>query len=404
MPSSKNGSGSDGGPNKGGARSSGAENSFSSFAAGPSSTTKRRSLSRSRRAQTTENEEGKQGVENQTITDSQSESSDDEENDQSISENEGKSEDKKPLRAIRALGNTPSGKTDTDDLFERRTAADFIAEGVVDDVDDLSTFAAKDDIRFGIDDLKDPFKEEAQKQDAEAKKLSEESIGKVVDVTGDGGVTKTLLAPGSGAKVLPGSQVLVQYTGKLEDGSVFDSTRDRDDGGFSFKLGMGTVIKGWEAAVSTMRVGEKSEYSISPNYAYGRRGMPPVIPGNATLTFEIELLEMKGGQSDEQVQNVVDFNPDLPRTPEDIAINYEMLKADRAEKRKTMTFFDRFYIISPFQSQTGEKPPWWINPNITFFIVTAFVGIGFYLVWISGAIHVGYVDHPVDVNIFKKTP
>lgn len=66
-----------------------------------------------------------------------------------------------------------------------------------------------------------------------------------------------------------------------------------------------------------------------------------------------------------------------------------------------MTLFERFYIISPFASQTGAKPPWWINPNITFFLIAALVGVGFYLVLLSGAIHIGYVEQPVDVNIFK---
>lgn len=308
--------------------------------------------------------------------------------------------DGRPLRAVRALGNKRASDADTDVVFEKKTAADFIAEGVVDDVDDVASFATKEDIRFGIDDLKDPFKEDAQKQDDEEKKLLEEYVGQTVNVTGDAGVKKTLLTVGSGVKVPAGATVKVEYTGKLEDGSIFDSSRKRK-GGFSFQLGKGMVIKGWEAAVSTMRVGETAEFTISPTYAYGRRGMPPVIPGNATLQFEIEVVDAKGGETEGQVQNVPDFNPDVPRTTEEIAARYEVLKKEREEQRKTMTFFDKFYIISPFQSQTGEKPPWWINPNITFFIVALFVAAGFYLVLLSGAIHVGYVDHPVDVNIFK---
>lgn len=369
--------------------STGDASSFSSFAVGPSSATKRRSLSRSTRTKSKAKAPAKdeESSKDTIAADEKDESATD-------------GADGRPLRAVRALGNKRSSNSDTDVVFEKKTAADFIAEGVVDDVDDVSSFATKDDIRFGIDDLKDPFKEDAQKQDDEEKKLLEGYVGQTVNVTGDAGVKKTLLTVGTGGKVPPGATVKVEYTGKLEDGTVFDSSRNRK-GGFSFQLGKGMVIKGWEAAVATMRTGEIAEFTITPTYAYGRRGMPPVIPGNSTLTFEIQVLDAKGGETEAQVQNVPDFNPDVPRTTDEIAARYEVLKKEREEKRKTMTFFDKFYIISPFQSQTGEKPPWWINPNITFFIVAVFVAAGFYLVLLSGAIHVGYVDHPVDVNIFK---
>lgn len=367
--------------------STGDASSFSSFAAGPTSATKRRSLSRSTRTKSKAKASAKNKDSSGAAVDGKDESATD-------------GKDGRPLRAVRALGNKRSSDADTDVVFEKKTAADFIAEGVVDDVDDVSSFATKDDIRFGIDDLKDPFKEDAQRQDDEEKKLLKEYVGQTVNVTGDAGVKKTLLTVGTGGKVPPGASVKVEYTGKLEDGTIFDSSRNRK-GGFSFQLGKGMVIKGWEAAVATMRIGETAEFTITPTYAYGRRGMPPVIPGNSTLTFEIQVLDAKGGETEAQVQNVPDFNPDVPRTTDELAARYEVLKKEREEKRKTMTFFDKFYIISPFQSQTGEKPPWWINPNITFFIVAVFVAAGFYLVLLSGAIHIGYVDHPVDVNIFK---
>ena len=90
--------------------------------------------------------------------------------------------------------------------------------------------------------------------------------------------------------------------------------------------------------------------------------MPPVIPGNSTLTFEIELLEASA-EKIEDVQSVADMNPDIPRTPSDIAESYEKKKED-FDKRKNRSFFELFYFISPSMSQTGEKPPLWINPNI----------------------------------------
>ncbi|EDQ90188.1 uncharacterized protein MONBRDRAFT_21434 [Monosiga brevicollis MX1] len=85
-----------------------------------------------------------------------------------------------------------------------------------------------------------------------------------------------------------GSKVFVHYVGTLENGDKFDSSRDRGDL-FSFELGAGRVIKGWDEGVSTMRVGEKSKFTIKSHKAYGDAGSPPKIPGGATLVFEIEL-------------------------------------------------------------------------------------------------------------------
>lgn len=307
--------------------------------------------------------------------------------------------DAEASRATRALG---TKKVTTPPKLEtRKTAADFIAEGVVDDMDS-SDFIAED-IRFGIDDVLDPFKEDDAAENKIRKESEAESeranIGKSINVTGDGGVKKQLVTPGNGDVVYQGAEVNVQYTGTLEDGTTFDSSRSRS-GGFSFELGAGRVIKGWEAGVATMRKGEVSTFEISPQYAYGRRGMPPVIPGSSTLTFEIELVDFRGGEQDE-IKKVSDFNPEVARTPEEIAKNYDARLETQEERRKNMSLLERFYIISPFASQTGERPPWWINPNITSFIILAFCGVGFYLVVLSGAVHIGYVDQPVDVNIFK---
>lgn len=303
------------------------------------------------------------------------------------------------LKAVRALGQK---KPRAPPAVSKKTAADFIAEGVVDDVDEVPSFEEAD-IRFGIDDVVDPFNADAEAE-AEQKILSDAEkqrldVGKNLDVTGDAGVLKRLVAPGVGDVVDAGASVDVQYTGKLNDGSVFDSSRKRP-GNFSFELGKGTVIKGWEAGVATMRVGEVAEFDIAPAYAYGRRGMPPVIPGNATLTFEVELVAAKGGQS-ENIKRVAEYNPGVARTPEDISREYDVLLETQAEKRKGMKFMDRFYFISPFASQTGERAPWYLNPRITFLGVFALCGVAFYLVIIAGGFHVGYVAQPVDVNIFK---
>jgi FKBP-type peptidyl-prolyl cis-trans isomerase len=94
---------------------------------------------------------------------------------------------------------------------------------------------------------------------------------------------------GKGSTAKTGDRVTVHYVGTLADGSKFDSSRDRGEG-FSFHLGRGEVIKGWEEGVQGMLVGELRKLTIPPELAYGARGFPPVIPPHSTLTFEVELL------------------------------------------------------------------------------------------------------------------
>jgi FKBP-type peptidyl-prolyl cis-trans isomerase FkpA len=97
---------------------------------------------------------------------------------------------------------------------------------------------------------------------------------------------------GTGKTAVAGKKLSMHYTGWLTNGKKFDSSHDRDEP-FEFTLGTGRVIKGWDEGVAGMKVGGKRQLKIPASAGYGAAGAPPVIPPNATLIFDVELLDVK---------------------------------------------------------------------------------------------------------------
>jgi FKBP-type peptidyl-prolyl cis-trans isomerase FkpA len=106
------------------------------------------------------------------------------------------------------------------------------------------------------------------------------------------GLTIEDLVVGSGDAAKAGQRVSVHYTGWTTDGKKFDSSKDRNQA-FSFSLGRGEVIRGWDEGVTGMKIGGKRKLTIPPDLGYGSRGAGGVIPPNATLLFEVELLAVR---------------------------------------------------------------------------------------------------------------
>ena len=90
-----------------------------------------------------------------------------------------------------------------------------------------------------------------------------------------------------------GDRVLVHYEGKLADGTVFDSSYERNSP-FGVNIGLGNVVEGWDIGIMSMNLGEKAELTIESDYGYGDAGRPPLIPGYATMIFTVELLSIEG--------------------------------------------------------------------------------------------------------------
>lgn len=109
--------------------------------------------------------------------------------------------------------------------------------------------------------------------------------------TTESGLKYEKLETGDGAQPQTGQTVMVHYTGMLEDGTVFDSSRERNRP-FSFRIGVGQVIRGWDEGVGMMHVGDRWKLIIPPELGYGERGAGGVIPPNATLIFDVELLRI----------------------------------------------------------------------------------------------------------------
>ena len=152
-----------------------------------------------------------------------------------------------------------------------------------------ATVAAETQIAQAAEDL--TAEEETMSEEMSEEMTGEEASTEATLTTTESGLQYEDIVEGTGAMPQSGQRVTVHYTGTLEDGTKFDSSRDRNRP-FSFTIGVGQVIKGWDEGVASMRVGGQRNLIIPPELGYGSRGAGGVIPPDATLLFDVELLRI----------------------------------------------------------------------------------------------------------------
>ncbi|AAK39706.1 FK506-binding protein 5(PEPTIDYL-PROLYL CIS-TRANS ISOMERASE) (nucleomorph) [Guillardia theta] len=200
--------------------------------------------------------------------------------------------------------------------------------------------------------------------------LNKES--EIINLTNDKGVKKKIFKQGSGDLVNEGMIVKINYEGKLENGQIFDSSIIRDEP-YMFILGEDKVIKGWNIGIQSMKVGEIAEITIDPEYGYKKKGIPPIIPPNSRLIFNIELTN---AEIDSNSRKKINFS------------NSKNLQANMNSNQK-ISKYDNFkpFIISPFGDLAKDRKNFLLNPFITFSIITILMFCLFFIVVKSGGIH-----------------
>mmetsp|Transcript_11031 Transcript_11031/g.11040 ORF Transcript_11031/g.11040 Transcript_11031/m.11040 type:complete len:283 (+) Transcript_11031:55-903(+) len=223
-------------------------------------------------------------------------------------------------------------------------------------------------------------------------KMSTVSSVTPVELTRDGGVKKTLISSGQGRKIETGDILAIEYTASLKDGNIFAKGEQEQ-----CIVRDGSLIKGWDIGISSMKVGEKAIFLISPEYAYGKSGVKPVIPSNSDIEVELRIQAWLGNQLRPETlfQKDLDIDPFISSTPEAIQSDFESMQSRKEDKEQSIIeiYLKRLKNISFgfggsgfFTSQSGAPAPWYLSPNFTFPTMISICLAAFLAVITSGAV------------------
>jgi len=214
-------------------------------------------------------------------------------------------------------------------------------------------------------------------------------------LTPDEGVVKEIVQSGEGKAIEAGDILAVEYYAAVKGHASKPFAKGDKE---QFIVQDGSTIKGWDVAVGSMKVGESAKFECSPAYAYGAKGVGSVIPPNADIEMEIKVLAWLGNQlrPESLFQKDLDIDPFISSTPESIQADYDdmqLKKTDKYEGSVIDIYIRRIKNISFgfggsgfFTSQSGEAPPWYLNPNLTFPAMIAFTIAAFAIVLTTGAV------------------
>lgn len=236
-------------------------------------------------------------------------------------------------------------------------------------------------------------------------KMSSLTSIETVELTKDGGVKKKVIISGQGRKIEAGDILAIEYTASLKNGPIFARGEQEQ-----CIVKDGSLIKGWDIGITSMKVGEKAIFSLSPQYAYGLQGVNPVIPPNADIDVELRVQAWLGNQLRPETlfQKDLDIDPFISSTPEAIQTDFETKQNTKEKKDVGVVelYLNRFKNISFgfggsgfFRSQSGAAAPWYLTPNITFPTMISICLAAFLAVIFAGAVREKGVTPEMNADI-----